>query len=841
SALTPAGQPSSILEYLTGNAFTGVETTVTGDIAGGGVAGAHSGYSNDAARPGVAGSLNISGNRFSGVSVSSRHLSGGGVIGFDAAGTSTHGASAYIDSLSDNIFDSPTVTTGGFISGGGVLGVRSESGISWIGSIVRNIFQGAKITAGSYIDGGGLIGATGEMTGAATQLIGIGEISGSRFSGNTVTANDGQIMGGAVYSYGLAVPMTISDSVFTDNTFTSLIDNTHNYSAAVSPQVYGTVTVDTGLDNPGNLPHTLTLTATDGNSTIFSNNRIVEGNSSRYNSLYFGTVKGFTTNSTDPSQIDVKADPARADAALIVAPEAGGVVALYDPIEVNQDSGKTFNMYVRGAGEFLWGGANNFVLDTANGVVNFESGSTTTLLSGMSLDAESHDLSLDSGGRINVMGSNRLNVNDAVFNGRLHFNLMGTTLNDPSTVLLTIESPNLAPNADVGGATVSLSDFAAGPTLRDGDEFYLMATDGDNYLAGDPANDRASARQGLTRQYSFIIDKNQTKTPGASRYLVARLAGVKAAPQTRILSEGRAASLAVLAQRSGWLADHSFQQADLALRQDGCAAFGGIDGSYFYVDSGSDLNIRSTHFLAGIAARNSAAAGSLLLGGFLEAGFADYDVDGDFTPSSEVPDISGGGTVRFYGAGLMGRQTWRNLRLEGSLRAGRVENRFDAGDYRSASGESASYETDTPYFAAHAGLGYEWKISDASSLDFLARYYWTRQNGASEDLPTGERVHFKADQSHRARAGLRYTHASSDLLSFYGGAAYEYEFDGKTRASAHGLNFDTPDMGGATGIGEIGAIVRSRANPHRTAELGLQTYVGRIRGVSAGIRLGWEF
>ena len=48
-------------------------------------------------------------------------------------------------------------------------------------------------------------------------------------------------------------------------------------------------------------------------------------------------------------------------------------------------------------------------------------------------------------------------------------------------------------------------------------------------------------------------------------------------------------------------------------------------------------------------------------------------------------------------------------------------------------------------------------------------------------------------------------------------------------------------MGGATGIGEIGAIVRSRANPHRTAELGLQTYVGRVRGVSAGIRLGWEF
>jgi hypothetical protein len=841
----------TIIEYLTGNIFSGLSTAVEGDLAGGGIAGGYTG-----AAGGGIGSVSISGNRFATPYVYARSLSGGGILGFNAVGN-TSTADAYITSVADNDFIKPVVETDRYISGGGVLGVRSEYGISYIKSIAGNLFQEAEITAGTYIDGGGLIGATGEITTISSpdQIIGIGEIVGSVFSGNKVTAKNGQIMGGAVYSYGLDTGMTISDSLFTDNTFSSKISDSSAYNGGVpSARVYGTVTVDTGRASADN---TLTLTAGSGKSTIFRNNKIIEGSDERYNSLYFGIVDGF---STDPSSgnITTTPDPAVSDARLIVEPQAGGVVALYDPIRVNQNNDSVddrgFAMTVRGAGEFLWGGENLFeeVNHLASGAlpntVRFEPGSTTTLLSGMSLDAESHDVNLLSGGRINVMGGNRLNVNRAVFNGHMHFNLMGTTLNTPSTVLLTINNPtdSHVANADIAGATVSLSDFAAGPTLRDGDEFYLIATDeynpasGDGYLKNDPATNRAKARQGLTREYDFIVDKNQTKAKGQNRYLVARLASSRAAPQTRILSEGRAAGLAFLAHTAGWLADHSFQQADLALKHDGLVSFGGIDGSVFRVNTGSDLTIKGTHFLAGLAARNSGPAGASLLGGFFEAGFADYDIDGDFTPSG-APDISGGGTARFYGAGLLARQTWRDLRLEGSLRAGRLENHFDAGNYKAATGESASFDSASAYFAAHAGLGYEWRLSDSSTLDFLARYYWTRQNGGTVDLPTEEKVRFKAAESHRARGGIRYTHAANERVSFYGGAAYEYEFDGKTRASAHGFNFDSPDMGGATGIGEIGAIVRSRAEPRLSAEVGLQSYVGAIRGVSAGIRLGWEF
>ena len=181
----------------------------------------------------------------------------------------------------------------------------------------------------------------------------------------------------------------------------------------------------------------------------------------------------------------------------------------------------------------------------------------------------------------------------------------------------------------------------------------------------------------------------------------------------------------------------------------------GIDGTVVRVDSGSRIDLLGTTMLAGIAGKRSDFDGSLLFGGFLEAGFADYRVHGHFAAPNR-PSISGRGDLRSYGAGLMARQRWTNgFRLEGSARAGRLENRFLARKYVAAPGKVADYDFGVPYFAAHAGLGSEWQLSDASSLDFLARYFWARQNGETVSMSTGEEVTFKHDDSHRLRAGAR--------------------------------------------------------------------------------------
>ncbi|MDR2820900.1 MAG: autotransporter outer membrane beta-barrel domain-containing protein, partial [Desulfovibrio sp.] len=402
----------------------------------------------------------------------------------------------------------------------------------------------------------------------------------------------------------------------------------------------------------------------------------------------------------------------------------------------------------------------------------------------------------------------------------------------------------------VAGATVSLSNFAAGPALRAGDEFYLIdtgETGGPELAAGDPANNRARARQGLTREYEFIVDTNQTHNASAlnsRRYLVARLVGNARPPgETRILSEGRAAGLAFLIQGASWLPDHSYRQADLALQaEDAWTPFGGVDGAWLRATSDADIDISATNMMAGLAIKRTGDSASILFGGFFDAGWANYDVGGEF--GSQNTHLDGDGYLRYYGGGLMARLRWHNgFRLEGSLRAGALENDFRSTDFVDVDGKYADYNITVPYVAAHAGVGYEWKIAEKHTLDLLGRYYWTHQGGATTTLDTGEDITFDADNSHRVRAGARYTYDRYDdkHLSFYVGAAYEYEFDHKIRARVDAGELDVPSLTGPTGIGEIGMIIRPYKDSNLAVELGLQGYTGMRNGISGGIRLGLEF
>jgi hypothetical protein len=518
-------------------------------------------------------------------------------------------------------------------------------------------------------------------------------------------------------------------------------------------------------------------------------------------------------------------------------------------------------MTMQGNGEFFWGGDNVFLVDPTGGnnLVDLQSG-TTTLKAGMTLDAAKHNFYLQSGGTMNVMGwkddlsqGNELTINDSTLAGHMHFHLAGVKVNDFDHPLLQIHSNGT--NTDIAGSTVSLGNMLAGPNLASNDLFYLIETDdaaapNTGKLDNDSASKTATSRQGFTRTYTFTIDKNASAnallhapSAYANKYLVARLLSAGPAKEAGIFTEGSAAGLALLAQNGRWLPDHSYQQADLALkREDGNAFFAGIDGSLFSVDTGSSVHVKSSSMLAGMAMRRSRSAGSVLLGGFFEAGYADYRIFGDFTPVVGDPEISGSGYLNYEGIGVMGRHTWtEGFRLEASLRAGRLENHFRTKNFYDASGARAGYEMITPYFAGHAGAAYEHRLNDVSTLDFLVRGYYTRQNGKTVELTNGEEVNFHSAESMRLRGGTRYTRFVDKDFSWYGGVAYEYEFDGEVRATAYGHDLHSPDFGGGTGIGEIGLIMRKTGNDRLSAELGLQGYVGQTRGISAGIRFGYEF
>ncbi|MDR3214209.1 MAG: autotransporter outer membrane beta-barrel domain-containing protein [Azoarcus sp.] len=837
------------------NYFDDLHVTVNGALNGGGIVGAQS--SDTVANEGFALAGDVTNNTFRNLEVATTggDINGGGVIGVNGL----VGMSGFSDIL-DNSFDSLSVTSSAALSGGGIVGAYSSEGIATMHFITHNAFTHLNIAANGNIAGGGVVGAlSGDVDGMALiqeisqsrftdnnisstagnidgGIVGIraargamGLIDASVFQANTITA-DGDVRGGLFFSSGLAGGLTISDSQFTNNLFSA------------GGRVFGAMAVDTSIAPDASDPdhNVLTLRASAGHTTLFDNNAITDGYSSgsnniaegnsRRNSLYFGALSG----------------PSQADATLNIDAQAGGSVVLNDPLRVEQNN-NTFTLNVTGQGDFLWGGDNIFNVSTVGGgnAVNLQSGSKTTLQTGFRLDAVNHDFNVNDGGRLNVMGANEMWVNQANLNGDLYFNLAGTTVNDASAPLLKIHAAQ--PNATVAGGTVILGDIGAdAPKLKAGDEFYLIETDGDDYLSGDPANGHVTARQGLTTRYNFVIDKNPTGVAGGSQWLVARLLAASAAPQTKVLLEGRSASLAFLGQRGSWLADHSYQSADMAFagHDNGRSwtPFAGADVSWLRVDTsgGSRLYIDAgTTALVGAATRDKNADRTVLLGAFIEGGYADYRTRDKFPDET----IKGRGKLESLGGGLMGRVEWTNgTRIEGSLRAGEQKNKFHSRDYQDVDGTHARYKFTSPYQAAHVGLAHTWQVDEKNNFDLLGRYFWLRQQGGHTTLSTGERIEFKDDESRRLRVGGRLTHVKDVRTSWYGGVALEHEFDGRARGNnADGYRFDSPELKGTSGVFDVGVIIRPAQDKPYSIETGLQAYVGKIRGVSGGVRIGREF
>ena len=59
------------------------------------------------------------------------------------------------------------------------------------------------------------------------------------------------------------------------------------------------------------------------------------------------------------------------------------------------------------------------------------------------------------------------------------------------------------------------------------------------------------------------------------------------------------------------------------------------------------------------------------------------------------------------------------------------------------------------------------------------KYFWTRVEGKSVRLSTGDPVKFKDADFSRLRFGGRFAYAVNEMVSPYIGAAYGHEFDGK--------------------------------------------------------------
>ena len=128
------------------------------------------------------------------------------------------------------------------------------------------------------------------------------------------------------------------------------------------------------------------------------------------------------------------------------------------------------------------------------------------------------------------------------------------------------------------------------------------------------------------------------------------------------------------------------------------------------------------------------------------------------------------------------------------------------------------------------------------TLDLYGKYFWTHQQSASVTLSTGDPVKFKDADSHRIRLGGRFAYVVNDYVSPYIGAAWEYELDGKQRATTYDrYDLNRPSLSGSTGIGELGLTLKPAKELPLSFDLGVQGYVGKREGVTGALQIRYEF
>jgi outer membrane autotransporter protein len=167
---------------------------------------------------------------------------------------------------------------------------------------------------------------------------------------------------------------------------------------------------------------------------------------------------------------------------------------------------------------------------------------------------------------------------------------------------------------------------------------------------------------------------------------------------------------------------------------------------------------------------------------------------------------------------------------------------YDGTGLRDYRGRAASYSSESAYYGLHAGLGYAWEMTEEATLDLYGKYFWTRQAGDRITLSTGDPVRFEDTDSHRVRAGARFSYKVNDTLAPYLGAAYEHEFDGRVRASTNGFSLPAPSLEGDTGVWELGIVATpADAHPALTVNAGIQGYTGKREGLTGSLQFKLEF
>ena len=735
------------------------------------------------------------------------------------------------------------------VSGGTLAGV--SGGESNSGSATGNIVSISGGTVQSNVNGGFVASGSGKATGNIVNISGNADLSGAVVAGGS--SPDGDAFTDNTLNKNSDAAVHLARNFASVNFGYSGTANIGELDSTPTGSALSGVTVNTNANNvsfDGVISGSGSITKTGAGTLILSGTNTYSGGT---------TISAGTLSIGSDTNIGSGTNTIGNKGTLLLSGNgtytndwtlsgAGSAIAT--------DNNNTLSGVLSGNGGLTKTGAGTLTLSGTNtytGMTTVRSGTLAlgseltsnqlTLYGGTVFDRGSHNHSLDNG----ILSVNGANGQSAMYKGDL--SARNATLNFISPVHPTQPLLRVTGDADVSGSACNVG-LAGGTSLASGSTLTLLDVDPDKTLtANNLQRGNGIVQIGSTVAHDITTDVALDPTTGRLSAVTAQVSPGRATDQSKALSEGFLGGLALNLQGADLVAGRGMDSAVRAssgtddAERHGFAGFGALSGGSLRYNTGSHLDMNSLSLLTGLAWGIDLAPGRLTLGAFFEYGNGSYDTHNSFTNAASV---DGDGNAYYLGGGILARMDFVNIGpgrfyAEASGRAGKTHNEYDSSDLRDAAGRKADYDSSSPYYGLHFGTGYVWNINDAATLDLYGKYFWTRQQGDSVGLSTGEHLSFDDINSSRLRFGGRFAYILNEHVAPYIGAAWEHEFDGKARARTNGFDIDAPNLRGNTGIGELGLSLTPSADLPLTVDLGVQGYTGKHEGVTGSLMVKWEF